>query len=650
MKSDPKNNWYKLIYQITIAALLFYMGMRLWLDKSYIADFEAYCPFGGLQALGSFLTRDSLSCSMTTVQILMGLALMAVAIIFSKLFCGYICPIGTLSEYLGKIGEKLKIRFTITGIADLVLRSLKYVLLFITFYFTLKSSELFCKKFDPYYAVASGFDPDVTVLYAVITILIVIVGSVFLRLFWCKYLCPLGALTNIFRFSWLFAGVMIIYVILVAAGLKLSFVWPLAILCTAGFILEITRKKKTWPNFFVITRNTETCNDCNLCTERCPQGIDVAKMNRVTHIDCTLCGDCIHECPEKDTLQINRKNTRWLPALVLILFIAAAMLVSRFWELPTIDIRWGSPEQIDNAGVFQKSGLKNIKCFGSATTFSNQMRRHQGIYGVAAYVGTSSVKIFYDQKMYNDTTLQQLMFVPEKRVISTVGREVTELTGYRMLVENFFDPLDVTYLQHLLRQNSQAVGFTSEFGCPIIITVYFVPGTEPRPDDLERIFESKHLTFESNNNTFNVKLKYKVMSIEKLPAISRTQYAARMFSPLTMRFNGYANVEREELMEVSFPMDSNTAHRARYTHLVSHLSNDKGVLGFDNYLDNEGTETGRVIFRKDHTAPESIFSRMNADTLMIHYSDGRTVKVLNPFRFEEIREAEALKEINLYQN
>ena len=650
MKFNPGNNWYKLFYQITIAALLFYMGMRLWLDKSYIADFEAYCPFGGLQALGSFLTRESLSCSMTTVQILMGLALLAAAIIFSKLFCGYICPIGTLSEYLGKIGEKLKIRYTITGIADIALRALKYGLLFITFYFTLKSSELFCKKFDPYYAVASGFDTDVTVSYAIITILIVVAGSVFLRLFWCKYLCPLGALTNIFRFSWLFAGVMVVYVVLVAMGLKISFVWPLAILCVAGFILEIIRKKKTWPNFFVITRNTDTCTNCNLCSEKCPQGIDVAKMNRVTHIDCTLCGDCIHECPEKDTLQINRKNRRWLPALVLILFIIAALVVSRFWELPTIDVRWGSPEQIENAGVFQMSGLKNIKCFGSATTFSNQMRRHQGIYGVAAYVGHKSVKILYDQKMYNDTTLQQLIFVPEKRILTTVGTDVSELTGYRLLVENFFDPLDATYLQHLLRQNSQAVGFTSEFGCPIIITVYFAQGTEPQPEELTKIFESKHLTFESNNNTFNVKLKYKVLDIEKLPAISRTQYAARMFSPLTMRFNGFAGVVKEELMEVTFPMGSNTANRSRYNQLVSHLSNDKGVVGFDNYLDDEGTETGRIIFRKDHTAAESIFSMMNADTLLVHFSDGRNVKVVSPFSFKEINEPEVLRDISLYQN
>jgi hypothetical protein len=35
------------------------------------------------------------------------------------------------------------------SIADLLLRSIKHILLFISFYFVISSSELFCKIFDP---------------------------------------------------------------------------------------------------------------------------------------------------------------------------------------------------------------------------------------------------------------------------------------------------------------------------------------------------------------------------------------------------------------------------------------------------------------------------------------------------------------------
>lgn len=46
------------------------------------------------------------------------------------------------------------------SIADKLLRVVKYVLLFTILYFTLSSSELFCKKLDPFYAVA-GFKGEI---------------------------------------------------------------------------------------------------------------------------------------------------------------------------------------------------------------------------------------------------------------------------------------------------------------------------------------------------------------------------------------------------------------------------------------------------------------------------------------------------------
>ena len=203
------------------SAYWFSFVFRLFIDKAYTPDFEAYCPFGGLQALGSYLTMDSLSCSMTSTQIMMGVALFIGIVLFSRLFCGYICPLGTISEWIGKLGDRMKVRFTPKGFFDYALRILKYVLLFLTFYFTLKTSELFCKKFDPYYAAVSGFNSDVVLLWALIAIAVLVLASLFLRLAWCRYLCPLGALSAIFKFSYWFLGVMALYIILLLLGLKI---------------------------------------------------------------------------------------------------------------------------------------------------------------------------------------------------------------------------------------------------------------------------------------------------------------------------------------------------------------------------------------------------------------------------------------------
>ncbi|MDX9773093.1 MAG: 4Fe-4S binding protein [Bacteroidales bacterium] len=631
-----KRNWYKLIYQFAIIGVLTFMGFRLLFDKAYAPDFEAYCPLGGLQALGSYVTMDSLSCSMTSTQIMMGVVLFIGIVLFSRLFCGYICPLGTIGEWIGKLGDKLKVRFTPKGFVDYALRLLKYVLLFLTFYFTLKSSELFCKKFDPYYAVTSGFNSDVVLLWALLAIGAVVVGSLFIRLFWCRYLCPLGALSAIFKFSWWFLGMMALYVILLLVGLDIPYIYPLIIITAGGYILEVTRMKRVWPEPVHITRNTESCTDCGLCSETCPQGIDVASMKKVTHTDCTLCGDCLNVCPEKDTLQINRRNMKWLPAVVLGVLIVIGIAAGTLFELPTINQKWGTPEQIKSAGEFEMSGLKNIKCFGSSTAFANQMRRIDGIYGVSTFVASHTVHILYDTSLFNDEKLQEMIFTPVKRVIEPVAKEVDSLVCYTITIDKFFDPLDATYLQHLLDQKTDACGYQSEFACPVLVRIYFPEGKEPDRAALIKAIESKSLTFTANDNEFHVKLPYKVVSFEDQPTrISKTDYASAMFMPTSSKFNGFSGYTDDVVSQYVLIMGTNGSLRARYTYLISHLSNDNGVVAFETMLDSAGTELGVIHFVDTITVPENIFAAVNADTLVFHYSDGSIGKLVNPFKFPD---------------
>ena len=115
---------------------------------------------GGLQALATYLSRGSLPCSMSSVQVMMGIALVAAIVLFSKLFCAYICPLGTVQDILGKIRKALHIKGVKVrngSVLDKILRVVKYALVFWIFYMTVNSSELFCKNLDPYYAIATGF-------------------------------------------------------------------------------------------------------------------------------------------------------------------------------------------------------------------------------------------------------------------------------------------------------------------------------------------------------------------------------------------------------------------------------------------------------------------------------------------------------------
>ena len=631
-----KHNWYKLIYQFAIIGILTFMGFRILFDKAYAPDFEAYCPFGGLQAIGSFFTMDSLSCAMTSTQIMMGVALFIGIVLFSRLFCGYICPLGTISEWIGKLCDRMKVRITLKGFADYALRFLKYALLFITFYFTLKTSELFCKKFDPYYAAASGFNADVVLLWALIAIGALVIGSLFFRLFWCHYLCPLGALSIIFKFTWWFAAVLGIYIILLLLGLKIPYIYPLLIICSGGYILEVARMTRVRPSLVHITRNIDTCTDCGLCSEKCPQGIDVAHSVKVTHTDCTLCGDCLYECPEKDTLQINKRNMKWLPAVVLGALIILGVTAGTLFELPTINQKWGTPDQVESAGIFEMSGLKNIKCFGSSTAFANQMRQVEGVYGVSTYVASHTVHILYDTAMYDDVKLQEFLFVPVKKTIEPLAGEINEVSFYTLTIDKFFDPLDAIYLQHLLDQKTNACGYQSDFACPVIVRIYFPAGSEPDRETLTRVIESKKLSFSSGGNEFNVRLPYRVVSFDE-PAvkISRQEYVRQMFTPTSSKFNGFSGYTPDAMSGYILPLGSNAENEARYNYLISHLSNDRGVTGFETSLGENDEEVATVWYVDSLTTPENIFGYLNTDTLLFHYSDGSTGKVANPFRFPE---------------
>ena len=120
-----KSNWLKNLLQWgTLAAIVGFVVYGLTLGEKP-ADVEAYCPFGGLQALGSYLVNNSLACTMSMTQIMVGVMLAVGVILFSKLFCGYLCPLGTVSEWMGRGGKKLKVSVEIRpgSIADRLLRA-----------------------------------------------------------------------------------------------------------------------------------------------------------------------------------------------------------------------------------------------------------------------------------------------------------------------------------------------------------------------------------------------------------------------------------------------------------------------------------------------------------------------------------------------
>jgi polyferredoxin len=101
-------NKIRFIFQLIILALIGYVAAKPLFIAGYTSDFEAYCPFGGISSLASKLNQGTMSCNMSEVQLLLGVGLLIGVIVIGKLFCSYLCPIGSVTEWIGKLGEKQK--------------------------------------------------------------------------------------------------------------------------------------------------------------------------------------------------------------------------------------------------------------------------------------------------------------------------------------------------------------------------------------------------------------------------------------------------------------------------------------------------------------------------------------------------------------
>jgi polyferredoxin len=224
---------------------------------------EGFLPISALMSL-SYLMQAGIINEVHPSGLFIFIAIVAVSLLLKKAFCSWLCPIGTLSESLWMLGKKLlKRNVTAPRWVDYPLRSLKY---FLFGYFAWSISQMDVSSlakfiYSPYNKVADIkmylFFAEIST-FAVWTIVILMVLSIIIKNFWCRFLCPYGALLGMI--SWL-------------SPLK-------------------------------ITRNKTTCIDCELCTEACPSSINVHSAGRVWSDECMGCLECVQVCPVKDTLDM----------------------------------------------------------------------------------------------------------------------------------------------------------------------------------------------------------------------------------------------------------------------------------------------------------------------------------------------------------
>ena len=635
MRKNFLHNKTKLLIQGGILALLvvlLFLGYRA-------TQLEAYCPFGGLLSLGSKLWLGSMSCTMGSQQVFMGLALVLAVILFSKLFCGYVCPIGTVTEWLNKVYSRFGKSLVLRGIWDRILRLGKYVLLFFTAYFTITSSELWCKNFDPYYAAVSGFDADVVVWAGILTIFAVIFLSVFIRFFWCKYACPLGALSNIFQNFWLFVPIIAVYVILALVGVKINILWLILALTIMGAAVEIFRFKFFSISPFNIKVNHTNCTNCGLCDKNCPVGINVSQYETVTHPDCTLCMDCVKGCPESDAIKLDNTKSKstWIPPVALVVLFFVGLLMSKQFTLTTLSERWGGFENLEQVETFEMAGLKSIHCWGSSKSLQSQLSRKSGIVGLDTWANKNKARIYYNPKVINETGVKKAIFNPSKyRIREYSPEEQPEtVTIFEVPVEGLFDTEDNYDLIRMIKTEEAVCGFATTYGEPVVAKIVFKTG-ELSPEEIIEIIEQDTYVKETSDGQEIVDVEFECATEgELVDTLAYSDFIREYFKGYNRKFNSYDEVSQDSIQvyEIGFPGADNSSIRRRLSFLSSHLSFNDNIIRIRTMYTERPIL--RVYFKKGQVEPQEIYNKLTAPKLTVMLRSGDTKDFPNNFKFEK---------------
>ena len=659
-KSTIISNWAKYLLQwgVLAALVIFLTGI---IPSKEPVDPEAYCPVGGLQALTTWLASGSLPCSMTTMQIMMGIALAASVVLLSKLFCGYICPLGTVQDLLTKLRNSLGIKgieIRQGSFADSALRLVKYILLFWIFYMTATASELFCKNLDPYYAVATGFKGEITLWMSIVTICLLVIGGFFIKMFWCKYLCPLGAVSNSLKFWIWIAGLFLLYYVLGLVGLNIPWWILLGAFCLAGYLLEILNRRPKYQIINVI-KDENLCTHCGICNKKCPYSIDIKSLGdgRINQVDCTACGECVAACPT-EALRIgickNSKSGFWKvgTAVVAAVFVALGIWAGSKFELPTIDVTWGIEETLEDGTVrtlvdpsslatMKMEGLRSVKCYGSSMAFKARLEKIPGIHGVKTYVGSHTVVITYDPSKITPEQIQERIYVPSNFRINTPDHNALDsLKIVTIRTEKMYDKLDLNYLGLQFRQTGKKLyGLESEFACPLIVRVYMDPSEEVDEKWFKEIVEKDELDMPVHGGGSKpIEMDIEFVGMEDgVSYIKTTDFLEKMFSGFKAEFK--SRVEEYEgkpqfVYELVDPDYEKPIIRRYMPYLSNHLSKHEGIIGIYLVLNKDYIPAIRIRYAAPMTA-EKVWELMTMPQWTITYKkdDVRTMDA--PIGFEK---------------
>jgi polyferredoxin len=339
---------------------------------------ERWCPFGGIEAAYLYLAQGDLICSLGVSNFYVLAGVLVLALVLRRAFCGYVCPIGTLSEWLRGFGKRCRLReLSVPQRVDQLLSLLKYPALVIIVWATWRAEELVFRAYDPCYALIGRHGEDIT-FWAYLVGGLIVVASLMLTLPFCRWLCPLAALLT-----------------------------PFARLGLAR-----------------IRREPSACNPCAACARACPMKIPVDRVATVTAARCTACLECAEACPQhaKGALALSlpgpRRRSFTHAAIIGLVLICTGLPVAAAYAfpLPSFVRTRGEPPQTMATVELRVHGLS---CRDRARQLLQMLYRDDdlqipGYLRVEAWPGQgpARVRIHYDPAQTDAEAIRKAIVSP----------------------------------------------------------------------------------------------------------------------------------------------------------------------------------------------------------------------------------------------
>jgi polyferredoxin len=342
--------------QIVVLLLAIDAGLSLALGQEGAKGVERFCPFGGIETLWAVLTNQTFTCATGRYNLGIMIGLLGLTLAARKSFCSWVCPVGTIAEYIARIGKRLRIKEPPRNV-DRALRWLRFPVIVLILYFTVHTGELIFRPYDPYYVLFSFHGHDVRWWsYPILAGLLAL--AVIIPMAWCRYLCPLG-------------GVL----------------WPFA-----------------RPAYLRLRRSEDDCNACGKCDRACPHGLDVSGVDSVRSGECTLCLECVAACDKVHAISLPIPG--WSIAILLVLGTAGGLLAAEAVAFPTYERRFAPDEGTIETVTFTVEG---VRCRDTAITAVDRLEGVEGVAAAVAYAADGRLDIMYDTERSSPEAIQEAL-------------------------------------------------------------------------------------------------------------------------------------------------------------------------------------------------------------------------------------------------